>query len=486
MTLQFLGAAQTVTGSMHLLSLNDQRILLDCGLYQGHRGEANERNTHFPFDPESIHAVVLSHAHIDHSGNLPGLAKQGFRGTIYATSATRDLCAIMLPDSAHIQEKDAEYLNKRNRSKSRSTRTAPDKMMPFGQAGAQLGGPAVTPLYSAEDAALAVSLFQSVDYHVEFEVASGVKATFYDAGHILGSSVTTLTVRENGKVLRLGFTGDLGRPKMPILRDPEFVGDVDVLVSESTYGGKLHDPPQEMKSKLEEVLKRAIDRGGKVIVPAFSVGRTQDLVYLLHQLWDEGRLPKIPIYVDSPLSVNATEVFKRHPECYDEETRYHLQTHENPFGLRTMKYISSAEESKQLNELTEPCMIIAASGMCEAGRILHHLANNIEDPRNLILIVGYQADHTLGKKLVDQWEKVKILGEEHTLKAEVAVLNSFSAHADHNDLLQYIGRLNAKRLEEVFLVHGEKVRAEELATGLKEKGIDRVAIPERGMKVELL
>jgi metallo-beta-lactamase family protein len=486
MTLQFLGAAQTVTGSMHLLSLNGQRVLLDCGLFQGHRGESIERNTHFPFDPDSLHAVVLSHAHIDHSGNLPGLAKQGFRGTIYATSATRDLCAIMLPDSAHIQEKDAEYLNKRNHSKNRSIRTTPNKLTPIERTGGEVGVPAVTPLYSAEDAALAVSLFQSVDYHAEFEVMNGVTATFYDAGHILGSCVTALTVRENGKVLRIGFTGDLGRPNLPILRDPEFVEDVDVLISESTYGGKRHDPPQEMKSKLEEVLKRAIDRGGKVIVPAFSVGRTQDLVYLLHQLWDEGRLPKIPIYVDSPLSVNATEVFRRHPECYDEETRHYLQTNQNPFGLSTMKYITSAEESKQLNELREPCMIIAASGMCEAGRILHHLANNIEDPKNLILIVSYQADHTLGKKLVDRWEKVKILGEEYALNAEVVVLNSFSAHADHDDLLQYIGRLNPKRLKEVFLVHGEKVRAEQLATGLKEKGIDHVVIPERGTKVELI
>jgi metallo-beta-lactamase family protein len=465
MTLQFLGAAQTVTGSMHLLSLNGQRILLDCGLFQGHRGEANERNTHFPFDPESINGVVLSHAHVDHSGNLPGLAKQGFRGTVYSTSATRDLCAIMLPDSAHIQEKDAEYLNKRNRGKNK---------------------PRVTPLYAAEDAAHAVGLFRSIDYGVEFEVAKNVTATFYDAGHILGSAVTALTVRENGTTLRLGFTGDLGRPNMPILRDPEFLGDVDVLISESTYGGKLHDPPEEMKSRLEEALKRAIDRGGKVIVPAFSVGRTQDLVYLLHQLWDEESLPKIPIYVDSPLSVNATEVFRHHPECYDEETRHHLLSHDDPFGFRTMTYIKSAEESKRLNTLTEPCMIIAASGMCEAGRILHHLANNIEDPKNLILIVGYQADDTLGKKLVDRWESVRILGEEYALKAEVVVLNSFSAHADHNDLLQYIGQLNPKRLKEVFLVHGEKVRAEKLAVGLKEKGIDRVEIPERGMTVELL
>ncbi len=465
MILQFLGAAQTVTGSMHLLSLNGQRILLDCGLFQGHRGEANERNTHFQFDPESINAVVLSHAHIDHSGNLPGLAKQGFRGTVYSTSATRDLCSIMLPDSAHIQEKDAEYLNKRNRGKNR---------------------PRVAPLYTAEDAVLAADLFRSVDYRVEFEVAKNVTAAFYDAGHILGSAVTALTVRENGTALRLGFTGDLGRPNMPILKDPEFLGDVDVLISESTYGGKLHDPPEEMKSKLEEALERAINRGGKVIVPAFSVGRTQDLVYLLHQLWDEESLPKIPIYVDSPLSVNATEVFRHHPECYDEETRHYLLSHDNPFGFRTMTYIKSVEESKRLNTLTEPCMIIAASGMCEAGRILHHLANNIEDPKNLILIVGYQADHTLGKKLVDRWEKVKILGEEYALKAEVVVLNSFSAHADHNDLLHYIGQLNPKRLKEVFLVHGEKMRAEKLAVGLKEKGIDRVEIPERGMKVELL
>jgi metallo-beta-lactamase family protein len=272
---------------------------------------------------------------------------------------------------------------------------------------------------------------------------------------------------------------------MPILRDPEFVGDVDALISESTYGGKFHDPPQDMKSSLEETLKRAIDRGGKVIVPAFSVGRTQDLIYLLHEIWDEGRLPKIPIYIDSPLSVNATEVFKQHPECYDEETRHLFDTHDDPFGLKSMTYITSVEESKRLNTLNEPCMIIAASGMCEAGRILHHLANNVEDPKNLILIVGYQADHTLGKKLVDRWEKIRILGEEYSLRAEVVVLNSFSAHADHNDLLEYIGQFNPNRLKNVFLVHGDKARAEKLAAGLNEKGISRVAIPEQGMAVDL-
>jgi metallo-beta-lactamase family protein len=464
MRLQFLGAAQTVTGSMHFISANGQRILLDCGLYQGHRREANERNTHFTFDPKSLHAVILSHAHIDHSGNLPGLVKQGFRGTIYATSATRDLCAIMLPDSAHIQQKDAEYLNRRTRGKNK---------------------PKVTPLYSAEDAAEAVTLFHSVDYHSDLEVADSVTVRFNDAGHILGSAVTVLSLKENGKTFRLGFTGDLGRRNMPILRDPEFAGEVDALISESTYGGKFHDPPQDMKSTLEETLKRAIDRGGKVIVPAFSVGRTQDLVYLLHEIWEEGKLPRIPIYVDSPLSVNVTEVFKRHPECFDQETRQYLATHDDPFGFGTMTYITSVEESKRLNNLNEPCMIIAASGMCEAGRILHHLANNIEDPKNVILIVGYQADHTLGKKLVDRWEKVKIFGEEYSLRAEVVVLNSFSAHADHNDLLQYISQFSLKRLGNVFLVHGDKTRAEKLAAGLYEKGISRVAIPEQGAVVEL-
>lgn len=464
MTLQFLGAAQTVTGSMHLLSVNGERILLDCGLYQGHRAVANERNSSLPFDPRSIQAVVLSHAHIDHSGNLPGLAKQGFHGTIYATSATRDLCAIMLPDSAHIQEKDAEYLNRRNRRQ---------------------GKPIVTPLYDLDDAARAVSLLQAVDYHARFDVAESVEATFYDAGHILGSAITALTVREKGETLRLGFTGDLGRPNMPILRDPEFAGDLDVLICESTYGGKLHDPPEEMKSKLEETLKRAIERGGKVIVPAFSVGRTQDLVYLLHRLWDEQRLPKIPVYVDSPLSVNATEVFKAHPECYDAETRSFLINHEDPFGFSAVTYISSVEDSKRLNNITEPCMIIAASGMCEAGRILHHLANNIENPKNIILIVGYQADHTLGKKLVDKWEKVKIFGEEYSLKAEVVVLNSFSAHADHNDLLKYIRQFDQKKLEKIFLVHGEKQRAEKLAASLRENGMEQIAIPALGTKVEL-
>jgi len=387
MQLEFQGAARTVTGSMHLLHVNGKQILLDCGFFQGRREEATQRNRNFPFDPKSIDVVVLSHAHIDHSGNLPGLVKQGFGGTIFCTNPTRDLCNIMLADSAHIQEKDAEFLNKKN---------------------AKRNEPPIVPLYLLEDATRAMEHFQGIPYNKEFDVISNVKATFIDAGHILGSACVRLTINTNGTTKTLGFTGDLGRWNMPIIRDPQFMGNVETLITESTYGGILHDAPDEMETQLASVLQRTFDRGGKVIVPAFSVGRTQDLVYTLHKLKDAGRLPAFPIFIDSPLAINATDIYRKHPECYDEETRQHILEHHDPLGVSQLVYVRTAEESKKLNDRKEPCMIISASGMCEAGRILHHLANTIEDPRNTIMIVGYQAEHTLGWKLVQEFPEVKI------------------------------------------------------------------------------
>ncbi|TAK60911.1 MAG: MBL fold metallo-hydrolase [Bacteroidetes bacterium] len=461
MQIEFLGAARTVTGSMHLLHINGKRILLDCGLFQGRRAEANERNKTFPFEPASIDAVVLSHAHIDHSGNLPGLVKQGYNGPIYCTNATRDLCSIMLADSAHIQEKDVEFINKKH---------------------AKRREPLVEPLYSPEDAARALELFRGLPYNKEFDVAPNVTAEFFDAGHILGSASIRLTVKHNGATKTLGFTGDIGRWSMPIIRDPQFMGNVETLLSESTYGGILHDAPDEMDIQLGAVLHRTFERGGKVIIPAFSVGRTQDLVYALHKLKDHNTLPPFPIYIDSPLAINATDIFRKHPECYDEETRKHILEHHDPLGLSQLHYIRAAEESKQLNDRKEPCVVISASGMCEAGRILHHLANNIEDARNTVLIVGYQAEHTLGWKLVHQFPEVKIFGEFHSLKAEVAVLNSFSAHADGNELLKYISRYDKNQLQQIFLVHGELARQEKLSAGLKELGFNDVGIPVKGEK----
>ncbi|MGC8897733.1 MAG: MBL fold metallo-hydrolase RNA specificity domain-containing protein [Bacteroidota bacterium] len=467
MRVQFLGATRTVTGSMHLISVNGASLLLDCGLFQGRRKEAFERNRTFPFEPSSINAVVLSHAHIDHSGNLPSLVRQCFEGTIYATAATRDLCSIMLQDSAHVQQLDVEHVNKKR---------------------ARQGEPPVETLYTVEDALKSIEFFKGERYHKSFDAADGVQATYYDAGHILGSALTVLEASENGKQIRLGFTGDLGRQNLPILKDPEFMGDVDYLICESTYGGRFHKPMSEVEPILVDVLKRTVERKGKIIVPAFSVGRTQELVYELHQLFERKELPEIPIYVDSPLSVNATEVFRMHPECYDTETLNLISRNEDPFGFRRLHYIQSVEESKRLNSPpanSESCMIIAASGMCEGGRILHHLANSVEDSRNTILIVGYMAENTLGKRIVERQPVIKIFGEEYNLRAEVVVMNSFSAHADQAELVRYISQFNRKRLKHIFLVHGDLDQAEKLAAALSIQGFSSISIPNRGDEFEL-
>ena len=463
MTLQFLGAAQTVTGSMHLVSANGSRILLDCGLFQGRRAEAFERNKNFPFDASTIDAVVLSHAHIDHAGNLPNLVRSGFKGPIYATSATHDLCNVMLYDSAYIQERDVEFVNKKHRRNNE---------------------PPVEPLYLPEDVDHTMSQIVGVGYRKDFEVAEGMMVKFVDAGHVLGSAVTSIEIRENGKTTRLGFTGDLGRRNMPILKDPEAIGDVDIFISESTYGGRIHEPITGMGDLLANVIQRTIDRGGKVIVPAFSVGKTQEFLYVLFTLNDSGRLPSVPIFVDSPLSVNTTEVFRMHPECFDKEINQHILQHEDPFGFGRVKYVRSVEDSKKLNNLSQPCIIIASSGMCEAGRILHHLANNIHDPRHTILIIGYMAEHTLGHKLVERQPVVRIFGEPHELKAEVAVLNSFSSHAGQDELEGYVAGMDRKRLKNIFLVHGELQQAQRLSEKLAGAGFPRVQIPVRGEKAE--
>jgi metallo-beta-lactamase family protein len=464
MIIQFLGATRTVTGSMHLLSVNGSRILLDCGMFQGKRAESYERNRNFPFDPSTINAVVLSHAHIDHSGNLPNLVKAGFRGPIYATSATRDLCNIMLYDSAYIQERDIEYVNKRQQK---------HHALP------------VEPLYNVIDVTNAMAQFISINYNQAVQVAKDVGITFLDAGHILGSAVTLLEVEGNGRKVKIGFTGDLGRKNLPIIKDPQPLSSVDVLISESTYGGKLHDPVNGMKDSLYQIIKRTSDRGGKVIIPSFSVGRTQELVYLLSELFKEGRLPVIPIYIDSPLAVNASEIFRLHTECFDQETLMHLHANDDPFGFNRLIYIRTVEQSKELNGMHSSCVIISASGMCEGGRIVHHLANNIENPKNTILIVGYQAEHTLGRRIVERQPEVSIFGEVYKLNAEVIVLNSFSAHADRNELLEYVTALDRKRLKKVFLVHGELPQSEQLATKLGASGLKNIFIPVHGEKAEI-
>jgi metallo-beta-lactamase family protein len=469
MHLQFHGAARTVTGSMHMLTVGGQTILLDCGMYHGHREEGRTRNSEFPLDPSGIKAVVLSHAHIDHSGNLPGLARQGFRGPVYCTHATKSLCEVMLLDSAHIQERDAEFITKRNRKRAL---------------------PPVTPLYTSEDAADALRLFRGVDYGRWFPVSDGVECRFEDAGHILGSASVALRLRENGTTRTMAFTGDLGRPKLPILRDPVFIGGdgpADYLISESTYGGRYHAPVAEMEDQLLPPLLRACERKGRIIIPAFSVGRTQEIVYVLHRLSVAGKLDHIPVFVDSPLSVNVTAVFRKHPECFDEETRAILAASEDndPFGFERLTYVRSAEESMALNERAGPFVVISASGMCEAGRVVHHLANSVGDPRNMIMIVGYQAEHTLGKRLVMREPTVNIFGDPHDLRAEVVVLNSFSGHADRNELLEYIGRFDRQTMKRIFLVHGDLDQEEKLAAGLRDAGFADVQIPVRGEKAPL-
>ena len=462
MTLTFWGAAQTVTGSLHVLELDDgTRLFLDCGLFQGRRSEARERNRDWPCDPASVDAVLLSHAHIDHAGLLPKLWRDGFRGTVYATHATRDLCAIMLRDSAYIQEKDAAFFNDKIRDR---------------------GEPRVEPLYDEADAEGVMGCFHGVPYGTPFRVPGGVEVVYRDAGHILGSATMTLDLPDGR---RLGFTGDLGNPGRPILRDPQPLPPVDWLICESTYGGETHEPTDLTKERLAAVVRETAARGGRVVIPAFAVGRTQEIVHTLDQLWNEDRIPHIPVFVDSPLAVNATAVFQTHPECYDADLLEYLLTDPSPFGFERLEYVREARRSKELNGLRVPFVVISASGMCEAGRILHHLRNTVEDDRHTVLIAGYQAEHTLGRRIVERRDTIKIFGRPHALKARVEVMNTFSAHADEPGLVGFVGALDRDRLRTVFLVHGDPGRQSALAEALGETGIGDVRAPARGEVVTL-
>jgi metallo-beta-lactamase family protein len=453
MKLTFWGAAQTVTGSMHHLEADGRSYLLDCGMYQGHRKEAEERNRHFPFPVESLAGVILSHAHIDHSGNLPLLVKNGFNSPIYATPATVDLAHAMLLDTAHIQEKDVEFLNKRHHH----------------------GEPPLEPLFGTEDAQRTLPLFRPVPYYTPQALSAHLRYHSYDAGHILGSSTALLQSTENSREVRLLFSGDLGRPKLPIIRDPDPPPAADYLILESTYGARLHEEMGPVKDKLADIVRRTAARGGKLIVPAFAVGRCQQLVLLLHELSNEGRVPNIPMFVDSPLAVDVTKIFRDHPECFDEETLRYINDGNDPFGFKRMTFIREASASKKLNDLHWPCVIISPSGMCEAGRILHHLRNNIADGRNTILITGFQAENTLGRKLVEKWREVKIFGEPMRVRAEVESLQALSAHADQRELLAWMKPL-VGTLKKVFLVHGEPDGAEALRKAIqKEYAVETVA-----------
>ena len=446
MRVHFYGATRTTTGSMYLLEVNQRRILLECGLYQGRREESIERNRKFPFTPAEIDCVVLSHAHIDHCGNLPNLCRSGFTGNIYATFATRDLAAIMLEDSAEIQKDDAAFVSKKRAKK---------------------GQPKVEPLYTATDAEKAVRQFVTLGYDRPMPVAEGVTVTFRDAGHILGSAQVVLDVRDGSREFRYLFSGDVGRGGDDILRDPEPVENVDFLQIESTYGDRLHSAKADASAELRRRVTDTLRRGGKVIIPAFSVGRTQQIVYELNQCTLEGACAAVPIFVDSPLSTNATEVYRLHPECFNEEIYRFLREKANPFAMANLTYIRDAAQSRKLNDLQGPAIIISASGMAEAGRIRHHLKNHIGHPENLILFIGYCAEHTLGAQILMGRSPVNIFGEPHEVRARVASVDSFSGHADKNELTRYVKSLTGD-IQKIAAVHGEEAQCLAWANTLRQ------------------
>ncbi len=458
------GAALEVTGSQHLLEVNGKRILMDCGLFQGHRKIAFEKNKNFPYDPASIDAVLVSHAHIDHTGNLPHLVKKGFKGVIYSTRATRDLCEVMLADSAYIQESDAEYFCRKVK-------------------GACLE---MDPLYTQEDAEYCMQFFKEKELGQAFELSPGIKVTFFEAGHVLGSSMICLDIedQEDGQKKRLIYTGDLGRAKLPILNDPHHFDRADYLLCESTYGNRNHAPIEEGIPDLARVINRTIRRGGKVIIPAFAFERTQELIYGIHTLMEKGEIPKsLPIFVDSPLASRVTEVFRRHGDLYDKELRQSFKVGRNPFDPKELKFTASSEESKKLNYFVGPCVILSSSGMCEAGRIRHHLRNGIEDPRNSIVVVGYMAQNTLGRKIVDGESPVRIFDQLYKVKAEVVVLESFSAHADRDDLDRFVAGIHG--LKKLLLVHGEADQSEAMAQRVSQATGVATVVMEPGAGVEL-
>ncbi len=465
MKLTFCGAAGTTTGSQHLLDVNGKRILLDCGLYQGSRSHAYEVNCCFPhFDPKSIDAVILSHAHIDHSGNLPNLARHGFTGNIHSTHATRDLCQIMLADSARIQKSDIEWLNKHRRRE---------------------GLPDVTALYTEQDAEHCLRQFVTITYDRPMQVCDGVTVTFIDAGHILGSAQVLLEIDDHadGRKKRFLFSGDVGRGHNEVLRDPVAVRDVDFLLMESTYGGREHEAPPGVGDHFGEVIRQALRRGGKILIPAFAVERTQQILYVLHELFERSAIPDIPVYVDSPLAVSATEIYRLHPDAFNDEVYQSLFEKENPFGFENLTLVRSVIGSRGLNDLEGVVIIISASGMCEAGRILHHLKNNIGDPKTTILFVGFCAENTLGRRICDGEKEVPILGGRYKVRAKIESIDSFSGHADHSELLDYFDRTTGPK-NRVWLVHGEPDKAEALRAALQPRHPNPVEVAVLGEVVE--
>ncbi len=471
MQIEFVGAAQTVTGSKHLIRTRHANVLLDCGMFQGRRKESIAKNQDLGVDPRAIDAVILSHAHIDHAGALPLLVKQGFDGPIFTTPATRDLCAVMLEDAALIQANDARYINKVIERDNAD-------MDP------------VEPLFTEQDVMRVLEQMVAVPYRRTVPVADGMHVTFYDAGHVLGSAISAIDVEEptsdGRKTKRVVFTGDLGRKNMPILRDPEIVEDAHALLTESTYGDRLHKPIAAMEDDLADVLERTYKRGGKIIIPSFALERAQEILYAVNELKRRGRMPKMKVYVDSPLTVKITDIFRVHPECYDAETRALIRSNESPFDFEEVDYVTDKQDSIAIDASPEPCVIISASGMCEAGRVVHHLKAAIESPKNTVCIVGFQAPHTLGRRIVERRSRVRIFGVERDLRAEVVVMNGFSAHADQRDLVEYAGSLEERGpLGRIALVHGENGAQKALIAKMKENGLDDAVAPGPGDMIEL-
>jgi len=458
----FYGGVREVTGSKHILQVGKERILFDCGMFQGRRAESTIRNSRLPFSATSIGSVILSHAHIDHSGVLPVLVRSGFHGPIYATPATCDVVECMLKDTAKIQMADAKFVSKIN---------------------ARIGQPEVRPLYTEKHVQKTLFLLRSKRYEEEFDAAPGIRVRFLDAGHILGSAVSVIEASEQGRTVLIGYAVDLGRKNLPILRDPQPMEGLDYLIIESTYGDRLHDEIQNAAGQLAEVINRTYNRSGKIIIPSFALERTQEIIYILNELRDAGAIPDVRIYVDSPLATDVTNVFRRHPECFDAQAIQRLREDGDLFGYRRVSYLRSVQESKRLNHSTEPCIIIASSGMCESGRVLHHLRNHIQDPATTIIIVGFTAKDTLGRKIAERQPTVRIFGEEHPLRAEVVVFDAFSAHADRRDLIAYAKRTSST-LKGVFVVHGEEEQSLSLANALIAEGISQTEVPQAGETVE--
>jgi metallo-beta-lactamase family protein len=462
MHVQFWGAARTVTGSMHLVRVGNRRILLDCGLYQGRRKESFNRNRDIPFDGREIDAVVLSHAHVDHCGNLPSLYKAGFRGPIYSTGATRDLATIMLLDSAKIQESDVAYVNRRRIAEHQT---------PF------------EPLYVTRDAVETIKLFRSIEFNQLFDGTEGIRCRFHVAGHMLGAASVELQLTDtDGERANLVFSGDIGRAEQPILQDPTIPAGAEFLIMEATYGDRLHPPGGDAKKMLLEIAQKVYSQRGKLIIPAFAVGRTQEIVYRLNSLEQEGKLPPMKVFVDSPMAVDATQVFRSHVECFDEAMVEQILSDQDqdPLAFKNLYYIRGVEYSKKLNDLDEPCVIISASGMCESGRVLHHLKNNIGSSRNAILFTGYQAENTLGRRILDGAKKAKIFGEEYDVRAAVYKLEASSGHADQGELVEWARKVCSQgKVRQICLVHTEMEAATELKAKFAAARLPPVIIPDR-------